>query len=112
MIRWFSYGLMALSLAAAVLLNGGAHPEQWQWSALGISLGAILALCSREERERSSLEEWGFVFLGLLIAWMLIQWLPIPIWALKRLAPDRWTDLAAVRAATGLDKDTWASLST
>jgi O-antigen ligase len=112
MMRWLAYGLMALSLAAAVLLNGGAHPEQWQWSALGLSLGAVLALSGREERNRESPEEWGFVFLGLIIAWMMIQWLPIPVWALKRLAPDHWSDLAAVRAATGLDKDARASLST
>jgi O-antigen ligase len=112
MIRWLAYGLMALSLAAAVLLNGGAHSAQWQWSALGLSLGAVLALLSREERDRWSGEEWGFVFLGLLIVWMMLQWLPIPIWALKRLAPGRWAALAAVRAATGLDMDTWASLST
>jgi len=112
MIRWLSFGLMAVSLAAAVLLNGGAHPEQWQWSALGVSLGAVLALLSREDRDRSSREEWGLAILGLLIVWMMIQWLPIPIWALKRLAPDRWTALAAARAAAGLDQDAWASLST
>src|ERR1700730_7231296 len=111
MMRWLAYGLMALSLAAAILLNGGAHPEQWQWSAVVLSLGAVLALSSREERDRESPEEWGLIFLGLLIAWMMGQWVPMPVWALRRLAPDRWADLAAVRAATGLDHDAWASLS-
>ncbi len=112
MTRWLAYGLMAVSLVAAVLLKGGAHPELWQWSALGVSMGAFLTLFGRSQRNRSSREEWGFVFLGLLIAWMMIQWLPIPPWALKLLAPERWAALAAVRAATGLDKNAWASLST
>jgi O-antigen ligase len=110
MTRWLAYGLMALSLASAVFFNGGAHPEQWQWSAVGLSLGAVLALSLKDERNRDP-EEWGFIFLGLLIAWMMIQWIPIPSWALKPLAPNRWADLQAARAISGLDKDAWASLS-
>lgn len=112
MIRWVSYGLLALGLASAVFLSGGARSGQWQWSALSVSLAAILALFSREEKPLSSSTKWGLAFLGLLIAWMTLQWLPLPIWALKFLAPDRWAALAAARSATGLDKNAWSSLST
>jgi O-antigen ligase len=111
MMRWLAYGLIAVSLAAAVLITGGAHPDQWQWSALGVSLGAVLALLSRKGRDRSSRQGWGLVFLTLLVVWMLLQWLPLPPWALKRLALDRWNAIAAARAALGLDRDAWASLS-
>src|SRR5579863_4510416 len=110
MIRWITYCLMAASLGAAVLLNGGAHPQQWQWCALGVSLGAILCVFSGKEQDRSAHEEeWGIVFLALLAAWMLVQWLPIPPWALERLAPDHWNAIAAARASTGFAADEWAT---
>jgi O-antigen ligase len=111
MIRWVAYWLIVVSLAAAVLLSGGAHPQQWQWSALGLSMGATLALLGSGERDRSSQKDWGVVFLGLLAAWMVIQWLPLPGWALQRLSPDHWSAVVAARAATGLNLGRWATLS-
>src|SRR5579863_6038626 len=98
MVRSIAYWCMAVSLAAAVLLSGGAHPQQWQWSALGISMGAALALLSRDEQDQSSQEDWGAVLLGLLAVWMVMQWLPLPGWALNRLSPDHWSAVAAARA--------------
>ncbi len=113
MIRGFSYALMACSLGAAVLLSGGAQPQQWQWSAVGISIGSLLALFSCQDPEdRSPRREWGLLFLGLLVAWMTIQWIPIPLWALQQIAPERWAALNAVHAAIGSSADRWASLST
>jgi O-antigen ligase len=111
MIRWVAYGFIVVSLAAAVLLDGGAHPQQWQWSALGLSIGATLALLSRTERDWSSQQDWGVVCLAFLAAWMVIQWLPLPGWALQRLSPDHWRAVVAARAAAGLDAGGWAALS-
>lgn len=115
MIPWLSYGLMAASLAAAVLLSGGVVASQWKWSALGISLAAALAVFGipRVEQSRSGRTggERGLVLLALLLGWMLFQLLPLPPGLVQWLSPARWSAVAAARAASGYDLHRWAALS-
>jgi O-antigen ligase len=110
MIRWLSYGLMAVSLAAAVLLSGGVVASQWKWSALGISLASALAIFGIPQSERSCSGSRGLALLALLLGWMLLQLLPLPPGLIKGLSPARWSAVAAASAATG-DAHKWAALS-
>lgn len=105
------YALMTLSLGAAVLLRGGVNARQWEWSALGISLAALLAILPGPSWERSPRERFGAVMLALLAGWMLFQMAPLPAAVVARLAPLRWADLEAARSATGRPLTTWAALS-
>jgi len=110
MIRWLSYGLMAASLAAAVLLSGGVVASQWKWSALGISLAAALAIFGIPQSERSRGGSRGLALLALLLGWMLFQLLPLPTGLIEGLSPARWSAVAAARAASG-DAHRWTALS-
>lgn len=110
-IRLLAYGLMTISLSAAVFLRGGVYPQQWEWSALGISLAAALAVLCVPKPERAPGDAWGFTLMALLLAWMLFQLLPLPPALVQRLSPARWSAVAAARAATGYDMRDWAALS-
>ncbi len=66
--QWAAYALMTGALAAAVLLKGGVHPQQWMWSASGIS-AAALALTPRagSEKQWRFSDRWGMGVMGLLL---------------------------------------------
>src|SRR5580658_10766789 len=97
--RWAAYCLMAASLAAAALLKAGVYPQQWEWSALGVSVAAILAVSTASHRAPG--DKWGFGALGVVLAWMTFQVAPLPPFLVARLSPLHWNAVAAVRAATG-----------
>jgi O-antigen ligase len=109
--RSLVYGLMCVSLGAAILLHGGEDPRQWAWCALGISVAAILAMWPDPPWSRTPQEPFGFAILVLLAAWMLLQIVPLPPALLARLAPLRWQAVEAARAATGQSLASWAALS-
>jgi O-antigen ligase len=111
MVPWLSYGLMTASLAAAVLLSGGVVASQWKWTALGISLAAALAVFGIPRNERSRGGRNGLVLLALLLGWMLFQLLPLPPGLVQWLSPERWSAVAAARAATGYPAHGWTALS-
>jgi O-antigen ligase len=106
---WAAYCLMAASLAAAVLLKAGVHPQQWEWSALGISVAAILAVST--ENDRAPGDKWGLGLMGVVLAWMAFQVAPLPAALVARLTHEHWHALAAARAATGQDPRAWMALS-
>jgi O-antigen ligase len=112
--RWTAYYLMAASAAAAVFLKGGVYPRQWEWSALGVSVAAILAVTlpsASAAYTRARHHNWGLGVMGILLAWMMFQLVPLPpAWA-ARLTPVHWHALAAARAATGQDPHAWVALS-
>jgi O-antigen ligase len=110
-IRLSAYGLMTMSLAAAVFLRGGVYPQQWEWSALGISLASTLAVLCLPKPERAPGDAWGFTLMALLLGWMLFQLLPLPPGMVQRLSPARWSVVSAARAATGYDMHNWTALS-
>jgi O-antigen ligase len=111
--RWATYCLMTAALAAAVLLKGGVHPQQWIGIALSLSAAATLAFAARVnggKRLRSS-DKWGLGTMGILLAWMMFQLTPLPAALVERLIPEHWNAVAAARAATGQDPRAWVSLS-
>lgn len=111
--RWSAYGLMTLSLAAAAGLRAGIFPHLWQWSALGLSLAALLSWAARS-RSRLILtqaDRWGSRILVFLVAWMLLQIVPLPPTVVNWLSPHRWDAAAAARAIAGASPAAWLALS-
>lgn len=111
MIRWLAYGLLSVSFGAAVVLNGGKYPQQWEWSALGISLAASVWVLSGPKRERSPGKPWGLALMAAVLVWVLLQLVPLPPALLGWLSPMRWDAVAAAREATGQAMGDWAALS-
>lgn len=107
--RWAAYWLMAASLAASVLLQAGVHPWQWEWSALGVSVAAILAVTTASHSPPG--DKWEFGVLGLVLAWMTFQVAPLPPFVVAGLNPGHWNAVAAARAATGNAREAWVALS-
>lgn len=97
--HWLVFSLMAISWAAAVVLRGGVTARQWEWSALGISVAALLAILQPRGWGRAPRERFGGVLLTLLLAWMMLQIAPLPPQIMDRVAPQRAADLAAARSA-------------
>lgn len=102
---------MTGSLAAAVFLRGGVYARQWEWSALGISVAAILVLGSASPRDLLFRKQWGFAVLALLLGWMLIQITPLPPAAVAFLSPHRWQAVHDSREVAGFDDRSWTTLS-
>jgi hypothetical protein len=100
---------MTLSLAEAVLLKGGVYPKQWVWIALGLSVAAALALASGNNKAPS--DPWIQGVMGILLAWMILQVIPLPPSVVERLTPQHWQAVAAARVATGHDPRAWVALS-
>jgi len=111
MTRWLAYCLMTVSLGAAVLLKGGVYAQQWEWSALGISIAAAVWVLSGPERERSPGNPWGLTLMAALLGWVVLQLVPLPPALLQWLSPVHWNAVAAAREATGQAKGGWAALS-
>jgi hypothetical protein len=111
--RWAAYGLMTAALAAAVVLRGGVYPQQWTWSALGLSAAAALALTTRAGggKQLRSGDKWGLGVMALLVAWMILQLAPLPPTWVERFTPEHWNAVAAARMATGQDPAAWVALS-
>jgi O-antigen ligase len=107
MLRSLAYWLMAVCLAAAVFLQGGVDPRQWEWVALGISCAALAAVFSADAPE----ENRTLVLLGLLLAWMVLQLVPLPPIVVHALSPERWDAVIAARAATSQSSRGWFALS-
>ena len=76
--HWLAYYLMAVSLGAAILLRGGVYPQQWEWSALGISVGAAVWVFSSLQHKLDRTDAWSSALLGALLVWMLLQLAPLP----------------------------------
>jgi O-antigen ligase len=100
-----AYILMAVSLAAALVLNAGVVPAQFGWSAIGVSLAACLALARAPRANRAT------VILTLLLGWMLFQLVPLPAAWVAVLSPYRYHALEAARTALGHDPSAWMPLS-
>lgn len=107
----FAYVLMSVSLAAAVFQGGGVHPQQWQWSALGIAIAATVSLFAVPRPERSPVTKWMFAALAACIAWMAFQLVPLPPHVIRILSPEHWDAVAAARRLTGRDPGQWIPLS-
>ena len=100
---------MGASLTAAVLLQGGVYPQEWIWSALGLSLAALLAVASKNGRAPG--DPWVYAFMGIVLAWMLLQVAPLPPAWVARIAPENWRAVTAARAMAGINQSAWVSLS-
>ena len=111
MVGWVAFSLMTASLAAAVLLKGGVYPTQWEWSALGISLAACLLVFRNPRLLKASKQSWGFVLMGLLMGWMVLQLVPLPPALVGSLSPSRWAAALAARMAAAGSTGSWLALS-
>jgi O-antigen ligase len=100
---------MAISLAEAVLLKGGVYPKQWVWIALGVSVASALAVAARNKS--APRDPWVNGLMGILLAWMILQAVPLPPSLVERLTPVHWEAVAAARMATGQDPRAWVALS-
>jgi O-antigen ligase len=106
MRRWTAYGLLTISLGAAVLLRGGVYPQQWQWIAATVSVAALLCTIGKPAPK----DRWsriGFGLLGALTAWMGFAMLPLPPALVEHLSSTRWADAMAA----GADPSRWIALS-
>ena len=108
-MRWLAYCLMTVSFGAAVFLKGGVYAQQWEWSALGVSIAAVVSLLPRHERSPGNLR--GLTLMAALLGWMLLQLVPLPPALLHALSPVRWTALSVARQTTGQAPGGWAPLS-
>ena len=106
--HWIAYALLSTSFAAAVFLKGGVYPQQWEWTALGISLAAILSLMAARPGDSF---DGPVVLLAVLLGWMTFQLVPLPPTLVAWLSPDRWSAVSAARVAAGQDLRSWLALS-
>jgi O-antigen ligase len=102
---------MAISLAAAVLLAGGVYADQWEWCALGVSIAACLCVSVAAKSDQHSDDAWGSRILGMLLAWMLFQLVPLPPPLVALFSPYRWSTVAHLRAAIGYNMGAWLPFS-
>jgi O-antigen ligase len=100
---------MAAALFAAVLLRGGTLPNQWEWCALAGAAGSLLWLLPGKERPPGSSHELAIT--AALLAWMIIQLVPLPPALIARLSPGHAGAVAAARAATGQPPGAWIPLT-
>lgn len=111
MMRWLGYGVMSVSLAAAVLLRGGVIASEWEWTALGLSLGSLVWAIAGPKYERAPGKNWELTALVVLLAWMLFAMLPLPPALVAWMSPERWRAVESARQMLHQDLGTWVSLS-
>ena len=105
LVRPAVYISMALSLAAAIILQAGVVPAQFVWSGLGVSVAACLAMARAPRSNRAC------VILTLLLGWMLLQFVPLPPALVALLSPYRYHAVLAARTALGQAPLAWMPLS-
>jgi O-antigen ligase len=108
---WSAYSLICVSLLPAVLLRGGVYPQQWEWSALGVSIAALLVANWSSSGDGPAGENCGCWLMTALLGWMALQMVPLPPALVAWLSPERWSALSAARALTGERGGGWAALS-
>lgn len=113
-LRWLAYSLMTAALTAAVFLQGGAYPQQWQWIALGISVAATLCALDEPKKGRLPQDRWntvGFAIMAALLGWMILPLVPLPPPLVRYISPQRWDAVVSAAKATGRDSNAWMPLS-
>ena len=90
--------------------DGGFYPRQWEWSALGISIAAGIALYGRAGKKAPK-SKWLMGALAALLGWMILQLAPLPPLLIRSLSPEHWDALAAARRVAGHPPEEWAALS-
>ncbi len=108
---WAAYGLMSISLFAAVLLRGGVYPEQWARSAIGISVAAILAARSESTEANPWRKDVAQCLMVALLCWMALPLLPLPPAMIAILSPERWSAISTAREFTRENPHAWVTLS-
>jgi putative inorganic carbon (hco3(-)) transporter len=108
---WTAFGLMSFSLWAAVLLRGGVYPEQWAWSAMGVSVAALLAATSRRTEEYPLREDGSRWLMAALLAWMVLALLPLPPALIAILSAQRREAISTARDFTRQNPHAWLALS-
>ncbi|HWE50770.1 MAG TPA: O-antigen ligase family protein [Bryobacteraceae bacterium] len=113
-MRWLGFLFLSAGLGAGLVLNGGALPQQWNWSLLAI---AVAGICNRFARRHSlrpqavharswrSSDFWITVILFALPLWAALQMIPLPQGLVSFLSPMR----AEIARATG--SAAWIPLS-
>ncbi|MGB2886295.1 MAG: O-antigen ligase family protein [Candidatus Acidiferrales bacterium] len=109
--QWLAYVLMSISLAAAVLLRGGVYPEQWVWSALGVSVAGILISIPASLPDHCRHRSFALWLMVALLLWMGFQLVPLPLDLVAWLSPERSNAIALARSATGQTLTSWTALS-
>lgn len=108
---WTAFGLMSFSLFAAVLLRGGVYPEQWAWSAIGVSVAALLVAASSSTEGCPLREDGAGWLMAALLAWMVLAFLPLPPAMIAILSAHRSETISAARDFTGQNPHAWLALS-
>jgi O-antigen ligase len=108
---WTAFALVSFSLFAAVLLRGGVYPEQWAWSAMGVSVAALLAASSRSTEDYPLREDAAQWLMAALLAWMVLALLPLPPAMIAAVSAQRWNAISAARDFTGQNPHAWLALS-
>jgi len=106
-----AFALTSVSLFAAVLLRGGVYPEQWKWTALGVSVAALLVTKGTPVNDSSTRTDWAQWLLIALLVWMALQLAPLPPALVAFLSPERWNAVSAARELIGQNARTWFALS-
>lgn len=111
MMRWLGYGVMSVSLAAAVILRGGVIVAEWQGYAIGLSLGSLIWAALGPKNERAPVQRGLLVALALLLAWFFFQMIPLPPVVVAWLSPQRWNAVSSARGLLHQDLTAWTALS-
>lgn len=106
-----AFALTSVSLFAAVLLRGGVYPEQWKWTALGVSVAALLITKAAPVNDSSTRTDWAQWLLVALLVWMASQLVPLPPALVAFLSPERSNAVSAARELIGQNARTWFALS-
>lgn len=102
---------LGLCLAVAAWRYGGVNAADWQYLAVAISLATLGAAILRARRPGETDTPVEFWLLLALLAWMVVQLVPLPPAVVDALSPWRAAEFAAAQELTGGGADRWFPLS-
>ena len=112
-VRGTAYAALSLVLVSAVLLHEGVEPAEWQWLAAILSVASGACVLARVSAARRGADDRAFdlwILAGIL-AWVILQIVPLPPSIVQLISPERWKIASAARSAAGYGLTAWLPLS-
>ncbi|MCM3901712.1 MAG: ABC transporter permease, partial [Pyrinomonadaceae bacterium] len=101
--------LTALNTLLRAVMNEGV-PLGGNWIHVAILLAWLLVFRNPRLLEASK-QSWGFVMMGLLLGWMVLQLVPLPPAVVGSISPSRWAAALVARMAAAGSTGSWLALS-